>query len=499
MTRRISENSSLLIRADAGGTLGTGHVMRMIALAQAWQDRGGEAIMAACSCPSPIVNRLSAEGIRFITLESNDPGGAADLRETISLAESIGARWIILDGYHFLNAYQRGLKENGLNILAVDDYGHCQTWEADLVLNQNFRDPLPASGKGHLEGPEFALLRREFYRRQPAALLPPTDKLRLLLTFGGVDPSNATLRILAALRRIIEPRLSLKILAGPANPNLELLAEEIAESPHDCQLIPACGDMPLLYESVDRVISAGGSSCYEWMLARKPGWIVSVAENQDAIVRAMLSGNHAAGIQDWGDLTLETISDNLRSWLAEPLPPIANIVIDGYGAPKVAAALSDSGCWIRPVNPDTDARFLHSLANEPSIRCAGRHPDPIPWRDHISWLTSHCSCFDSCLTVIETLGDGPVGQIRFHRHEGDTWEIGISIRPDRRKSGLGAVALALAMRYLKSMVMVRAWLAEIQPENNASQRLFVKLGFVFQGISGGLHQWVLSDGLKSEA
>lgn len=495
----ISESNTLVIRADAGGTLGTGHVMRMIALAQAWQDRGGEAIMAACSCPTPIVNRLSAEGIRFINLESNDPGGHVDLRETISLAESIGARWIVLDGYHFLNAYQRRLKKNGLRILAVDDYGHCETWDADLVLNQNFRDPLPVSGKRHLEGPEFALLRREFYRRQPAAPLSPTDRLRLLLTFGGVDPSKATLRILTALRTITEHRLSLKILAGPANPNLELLAEEIASSPHDCELIPDCGDMRLLYESVDRVISAGGSSCYEWMLLGKPGWIVSVAENQDAIVRAMLSGNHAAGIQDWGVIALETISDNLRSWLAEPHPPIADIAIDGYGAAKVAAALSDSGCWIRPVNPDSDARFLHSLVNEPTIRGVGRHPDPIPWRDHVSWLTRHCSSSDSCLTVIETLGDGPVGQIRFHRHAGDTWEIGISIRPDRRKSGLGAVALVLAMRYLKSMVIVRAWLAEIQPENNTSQRLFVKLGFVFKGISGGLHQWALSEGLESEA
>ena len=31
----------LTIRADSSSTMGTGHVMRMIALGQAWQDRGG--------------------------------------------------------------------------------------------------------------------------------------------------------------------------------------------------------------------------------------------------------------------------------------------------------------------------------------------------------------------------------------------------------------------------------------------------------------------------
>ncbi len=30
----------LFIRADAGGATGTGHVMRMIALAQEWQEQG---------------------------------------------------------------------------------------------------------------------------------------------------------------------------------------------------------------------------------------------------------------------------------------------------------------------------------------------------------------------------------------------------------------------------------------------------------------------------
>lgn len=494
----MSENSTLVIRADAGGTLGTGHVMRMIALAHAWQDRGGDAILAACSCPSPITDRLTTEGIRFIRLEAHDPGGQEDLRETISIAQSLATRWIVLDGYHFLNPYQQGLKQNGFKVLSVDDYGHCETWDADLVLNQNFRDPLPASGKGRYEGPEYALLRREFYRWKPSAAFPTADNLRILLTFGGVDPSNATQRILRALRDISQPRLSLNILAGPANPNLGLLAGEIATSPHDCELSSACNNMPALYDSVDRVISAGGSSCYEWMLANKPGWIVSVADNQDEIVRAMLAGKHASGIHKLGDIQLEKLTENLHSWLTAPDPPISNLAIDGFGAPKIAAALSESACWIRPVNPVTDAPFLHSLANEPTVRGAGRHPHPIPWKDHVSWLTRYCSSPDSCLTVIETLEDGPIGQIRFHRHEGDIWEIGISIAPSNRKSGIGVVALDLAMRYLRSLATIRAWLAEIQPENIPSQRLFEKVGFVFQGTSRDMQQWILSEKPKTD-
>jgi len=38
------EKKQLLIRADAGTDIGTGHFMRCLALGQAWKDAGGKVI-----------------------------------------------------------------------------------------------------------------------------------------------------------------------------------------------------------------------------------------------------------------------------------------------------------------------------------------------------------------------------------------------------------------------------------------------------------------------
>src|SRR5262245_47860447 len=104
--------SLLLLRADAGCRMGTGHVMRCLALAQAWQDAGGRAVFALAGESLPLENRLESEGcpVERLTAEA---GSESDARQTTSIARRLGAEWVVVDGYQFGSTFQRVLKDEG--------------------------------------------------------------------------------------------------------------------------------------------------------------------------------------------------------------------------------------------------------------------------------------------------------------------------------------------------------------------------------------------------
>src|SRR5207244_9373877 len=65
------------------------------------------------------------------------PGSADDAAQTASLAQELQADWAVVDGYHFDSAYQRFLKDTGLQLLIIDDYDDAGHYSADVVVNQN--------------------------------------------------------------------------------------------------------------------------------------------------------------------------------------------------------------------------------------------------------------------------------------------------------------------------------------------------------------------------
>ena len=100
---------TLIIRADASSAIGHGHVMRCLALAQAWQDRGGRCVFVTSQPVPAIEARLTSEGFAVLKLEAT-PGSREDASQVADSAAQNDACWAVIDGYHFGLEYQQILK-----------------------------------------------------------------------------------------------------------------------------------------------------------------------------------------------------------------------------------------------------------------------------------------------------------------------------------------------------------------------------------------------------
>ena len=72
----------LFIRADASTAVGFGHIMRCLALAQAWQERGGHVTFLSHCLNEALRQRIMKEGFEFVFVERSHPD-PADLKQAI--------------------------------------------------------------------------------------------------------------------------------------------------------------------------------------------------------------------------------------------------------------------------------------------------------------------------------------------------------------------------------------------------------------------------------
>ncbi|NJM05046.1 UDP-2,4-diacetamido-2,4,6-trideoxy-beta-L-altropyranose hydrolase [Candidatus Gracilibacteria bacterium] len=267
-------SATLLIRADASPQIGTGHVMRCLALAQAWQEQGGKVVFASVLISPGLAERLRTEGIELHSI-AQVPGSAADAHETTALAQELRAPWLVVDNYHFDDNYQQLLKQRGLRLLAIDDYGHATHYHADMVLNQNIYasvDLYPQCNPNTklLLGCDYALLRREFWPWRDWQRPIAATARRVLVTLGGADPHNTTARVVQALDLIAAVDLEVVVLIGASNPYLSAIEATVRASRHQIVVRQNVSDMPELMAWADVAITAAGSTCWELLAMGYP-------------------------------------------------------------------------------------------------------------------------------------------------------------------------------------------------------------------------------------
>jgi len=464
---------SLLLRMDAGPRIGIGHVMRGLALAQAWHRRGGEVHMATSLLHVPaLAERLVQEGVILHQVESSS-GSLEDAEGLAQLAEKVGSPGAVIDGYSFGLGFSERFHHSGLRLMRIDDAPLVEVLGSDQVVNPNLYMPhrslVTRTGQAEIfMGPRYALLREEFL--VPPQRIAKAEAIRILVTLGGSDPAGVTDLIIHALARIDLP-LDVRVILGPAREG------EVPGSAIEGQVtvLSDVQDMAVQMAWADLAIAGAGVACTELARCGVPVLALVQAVNQVPVAAAV--DRLGLGWNLGWERDEATLARTIGALARDPelrasMASLGPRLVDGKGALRVARAWDIGGIHLRPVTAD-DGERLFVWANDPETRSMSFAPEPIPWETHLAWLQHRLAEPDHRFFIAEDLHGRCLGQVRFQTlstHE----IISVGIDPQARGRGWGPRIIAKACDSLPPGSTVAAY---IKLENKASHRAFEKAGF----------------------
>ncbi len=481
----------LLIRADAGPKIGTGHVMRCLALGQAWKALGGRVDFVCGQLPERLRNQIESEHFSLYRI-GGTAGNLTDAKDTSEIVRATQPDWVVLDGYRFSDRFQSQLDLGSSRLACIDDFGHALHERAHAILNQNVyassADYRFLSHQDVITGPKFALLRNEFADLSTPdtgldeRLRVPFRARRILITFGGADPGNMTFRVLNALNHCVLDRTSVEVILGPSYKHFETLRAILKQSRATIRLYRNVDRMQPLMERAHLAITAGGSTCYELARCGVPAVVIPIAQNQSAVARKLAELGAVQVLPPQNQLDDQTLRQSLSRVIRDPnsrqsMSAVGRQLIDGQGAHRLARRFASRIYSLRAVRAD-DAPLLLRWRNDPEVRAICFQNDVISLEAHRRWLDERIRSDATQIRIIEDPAGIPVGQIRleFEPTENEA-VISVNLVPSLRGRGMGTAFIERVSREATAARPGLKIIAQIKNTNLASQSSFRKAGY----------------------
>lgn len=470
--------------------MGIGHIMRCIAIAQAWKKRGGSVTFISHLPGEKISSRIRSEGFELIKLEGLRSVDG-DIDQTMGLLKSQSQKkerhsiWVILDGYHFTTGLQKEIMSEGFRLLVIDDYNHLEHYQADILLNQNIGSDRHIyssnSNAKPLLGTKYIMLRNEFLEYKRISSYYKSKAKNILIAAGGTDPENiAGKLIIALLKRKDHQQYRFKVIIGPGNFHIDQLTK-LTQNKHPHIRFKKDADMIKMMAWADIAVTTGGGTCWELCFMGIPFLVVAIAENQIEQVAGLIKKDVAVLLDDKKMLYPDKAVDDIFR-LAENrnklnrLKENGTTLVDGQGTKRIIRKMLVLDLKLRKADMD-DAALLFEWANEAEIRKASFNTDPIKWSEHISWMKKKLIKKEFWIFIAENHLKSPVGLIRLEK-EKNIFKISYLMDKKFRGLGLGKSILDKGIKKIETILDLPAvFEGAVKKDNIASMISFEKSGF----------------------
>jgi UDP-2,4-diacetamido-2,4,6-trideoxy-beta-L-altropyranose hydrolase len=350
-------DGNILFRVDSGGIIGSGHLVRCLVLAETLREEGYTIWFASRNHAGNLLEKIKLENFPLIQLPPPTLPITSDssqwLGESVEtdIQQTFGTDFydlVIIDHYSIDESWEKLARKHTKSIIVIDDLAN-RKHDCDLLIDQsyfpNFQKRythLVNLGATQLLGPDYALIHPRFKKMRDISTYE--DKNRLVVTFGGTDPTHETMKVLGALSEIYSLFSEILVIVGAGNPQSILIKEATNKIPN-AQYIFNTPKIPELFASSKLAIMAGGTMTWERACLGIPAIVISVAENQREMAEILglnnyqiyLGSSQDVSQQDIISVLKETIADNTK---LEQLRIQSLSLVDGLGLQRITTSIN---------------------------------------------------------------------------------------------------------------------------------------------------------------
>ncbi|WP_287886174.1 UDP-2,4-diacetamido-2,4,6-trideoxy-beta-L-altropyranose hydrolase [Paracoccus sp. (in: a-proteobacteria)] len=278
----------ITISALASPEIGTGHLRRMMALAEGFLD---DLRIALCIHTTALGAEI-LKGHPFppdrvaLAIAPDDPAVAAI--QLAGLLRAQPSHAVIVDNYYWRAETETVLRQPGTLLCVVDDLAD-RPHLADVLIDQNanqtdaaYRGLVPVNCRLGV-GSRFCLLSRPFREQRARGIPDPAARIardQIFISLGGGDPNRDLPRILHNLLELTDLRLS--VATGSHVPDAAALRALAAARPDRIELALDSDRVAEQMQASAMAIAAGGTMTWERAVLGLPTLCLVIADNQVA-------------------------------------------------------------------------------------------------------------------------------------------------------------------------------------------------------------------------
>ncbi|KAB2952944.1 UDP-2,4-diacetamido-2,4,6-trideoxy-beta-L-altropyranose hydrolase [Heliorestis acidaminivorans] len=357
------------IRVDASYEIGSGHVMRCVTLAKAFMLKGAKVLFICRNLQGNMNFYIREQGLEVLELpqaslqiynniDVNDSGIHCEILSTTQEQDALQTCEIILnnisqvpidlmivDHYGLDGIWQKKIRCIAKKVMVIDDLAN-RKHNCNFLLDQNYYVDIHKRYVGLVDkdsflmlGPQYALLREEFFEQRNAVSIDDIENKRILVFFGSSDPTNETYKVLSSIQSMNLNDLAIDVIVGKININkndIKTMADSMRNVNYYCQI----SNMNEVLSNADVAVCASGSFTWERYCLGIPGIIISVADNQKQLARDLTTLEIDTYLGHSNEVTTHLITVAIEEIISNPTSILkarnkAYSIVDGNGVNRV--------------------------------------------------------------------------------------------------------------------------------------------------------------------